>query len=144
MADRPCQQRPAAWVFRRAVEGQAINDVPLNRAESYPHRLKNPFRDFLDDCHDEPPDRADIDNVFFLNDRVRDGFRGYSFEGPFDGSWIAEDSSVYEEQHHKLEVVLSKEEIDKARELFVSIGNQLGQRAIFFEVRAGGEIIELD
>ena len=51
---------------------------------------------------------------------------------------------MYEERSHRLEVVILREEINKARQLFVSIGRQLGQRAIYFEVREGGEIIELD
>ncbi len=32
----------------------------------------------------------------------------------------------------------------EARELFVRIGKQLGQRAIYLEVREGGEIIDLN
>jgi hypothetical protein len=76
--------------------------------------------------------------------RVRDAFKGYSLEGPFDGAWVARDGRVYEERSHRLEVVILREEINKARQLFVSIGRQLGQRAIYFDVREGGEIIDVE
>ena len=33
--------------------------------------------------------------------------------------------------------------LSEARELFIRIGKQLGQHAIYFEVREGGEIIDL-
>jgi hypothetical protein len=36
------------------------------------------------------------------------------------------------------------ERVGEARELFIRVGKQLGQRAIYFEVREGGEIIDLD
>ena len=36
------------------------------------------------------------------------------------------------------------ERVGEARALFVRLGKQLGQRAIYFEVREGGEIIDLD
>ena len=36
------------------------------------------------------------------------------------------------------------ERLTEARESFMDIGRQLGQRAIYFEVRDGGEIIDLD
>jgi hypothetical protein len=75
--------------------------------------------------------------------RVFNAFRGYSLEGPFKGGWIAEDGEVYEEMSYRLEVVVPPERVKEARELFMSIGIQLRQRAIFFEVREGGEIIDL-
>ncbi|MBI2805551.1 MAG: hypothetical protein HYX68_11290 [Planctomycetes bacterium] len=76
--------------------------------------------------------------------RVRDAFRGYSFEGPFEGAWVAEDGEVYEEKSYRLEVVVAQNQVGEARELFVSIGTQLGQRAIFFELREGGEILDIE
>jgi hypothetical protein len=36
------------------------------------------------------------------------------------------------------------ERLTEAREVFMKIGSRLGQRAIYFEVRDGGEIIDLD
>ena len=77
-------------------------------------------------------------------DRVQRAFDGYSLDAPSDGAWIALDGKVYREKSQKLEVVVSKEDVDKARKLFMAIGKKLGQRAIYFEVREGGEIIDLD
>jgi hypothetical protein len=75
---------------------------------------------------------------------VRDTFGGYSLEGPFEGAWVAEDGRAYEETSYRLEVLVPPQRVDEARELFISIGKQLGQRAIYFEVRDAGEIIDLD
>jgi hypothetical protein len=75
---------------------------------------------------------------------VRDRFRGYSMEGPFAGAWVADDGRVYEETSYRLEVLVPPERVGEARELFTQIGVRLGQRAIYFEVREGGEIIDLD
>src|SRR4029453_9724291 len=72
--------------------------------------------------------------------RVCDAFGGYTLEGPFQGAWVADDGQRYEETSYRLEVIVAPEEVNEARELFVSIGAQLGQRAIYFEVREGGEI----
>jgi len=76
--------------------------------------------------------------------RVRDMFGGYTLEGPFPGAWVAADDRAYEETSYRLEVVVPPERISEARDLFMRIGKQLGQRAIYFEVREGGEIIDLD
>jgi hypothetical protein len=65
-------------------------------------------------------------------------------EGPYTGGWIADDGERYEEKSYRLEVVVAPEQLKEAREIFISIGNQLGQRAIYFEVRESGEIIHLD
>ncbi len=75
---------------------------------------------------------------------VRDTFGGYALEGPFEGSWVADDGRVYEETSYRLEVLVPPERVSEARALFMRIGRQLGQRAIYFEVREAGEIIELD
>lgn len=75
---------------------------------------------------------------------VRDTFGGYTLEGPFEGAWLAEDGRVYEESSYRLEIVVPPERVGEARELFMRAGKQLGQRAIYFEVRDSGEIIDLD
>jgi hypothetical protein len=76
--------------------------------------------------------------------RVRDSFGGYSLEGPFQGAWVGDDGRVYEETSYRLEVLVPSERVGEARALFILLGRQLGQRAIYFEVREGGEIIDLD
>lgn len=75
---------------------------------------------------------------------VRDTFGGYSLEGPFHGAWVASDGRVYEETSYRLEVVVPAERLNEARKLFMDVGSQLGQRAIYFEVREGGEILDLE
>ena len=75
---------------------------------------------------------------------VRDQFRGYTLEGPFQGAWVADDGRTYEETSYRLEVLVPAERLSEARALFIQIGRQLGQRAIYFEVRDEGEIIDLD
>jgi hypothetical protein len=75
---------------------------------------------------------------------VRDAFGGYTLEGPFKGVWVADDGQAYEETSYRLEVLLPPERVREARELFTRIGKRLGQRAIYFEVREGGEIIDLE
>jgi hypothetical protein len=75
---------------------------------------------------------------------VRDTFGGYTLEGPFQGAWVADDGHTYEETSYRLEVLVPAERLSEARELFIRIGKQLGQQAIYFEVREAGEIIDLD
>lgn len=75
---------------------------------------------------------------------IRDTFGGYSLEGPFTGAWVADDGEVYEETSYRLEVLIRPRQLKEARALFARIGKQLGQRAIYFEVREGGEIIDLE
>jgi hypothetical protein len=64
--------------------------------------------------------------------------------GPSAGAWVADDGRAYEETSYRLEVLVPAERLSEARELFTQIGKQLGQRAIYFEVREAGEIIDLD
>ena len=75
---------------------------------------------------------------------VRDSFGGYSLEGPFQGSWVADDGKVYEETSYRLEMIIEPGQLQEARELVIQIGRQLGQRAMYFEVREGGEIIDTE
>jgi hypothetical protein len=75
---------------------------------------------------------------------VRDALGGYTLEGPFEGAWVADDGRVYEETSYRLEVLVPAHRVSEARELFKGMGKQLGQRAIYFEVREAGEIIDLD
>jgi hypothetical protein len=64
--------------------------------------------------------------------RVRKELGASSLEGPFPGAWTASDGEVYEENSYKLEVVITRRRINDARKLFVGIGKQLGQRAVYY------------
>lgn len=75
--------------------------------------------------------------------QVRDTFGGYTLEGPFQGAWVADDGTVYEATSYRLEVIIEPGQLQVARELVIGIGKQLGQRAMYFEVREGGEIIDI-
>ena len=75
--------------------------------------------------------------------QVRDAFGGYTLEGPFQGAWGADDGTVYEETSYRLEVIIEPGQLQMARELVIGIGKQLDQRAMYFEVREGGEIIDI-
>lgn len=79
-----------------------------------------------------------------LLDAVQEEFGGYALEGPFPGAWVARDGKVHREKTHKLEVVVSKRKVKKACAMFRNIGAQLGQKAIYLEVRESGEIIDLE
>jgi hypothetical protein len=76
--------------------------------------------------------------------QVRDVFGGYTLEGPFQGAWVADDGKVYEETSYRLDVIIEPGQLQVARELVIGIGKQLGQRAMSFEVREGGEIIDIE
>ncbi len=78
-----------------------------------------------------------------LLSRVRAVFGGYSLEGPFEGSWVGGNGDVYDEKSYKLEIVVTRAEVKIARRLCIDIGKRLGQRAIYLEVREGGEIIDI-
>jgi hypothetical protein len=84
---------------------------------------------------------AELDRILRT---VRKKFSGYLFEGPARGAWVAADGTVYEEQSYKLEVMVPPKMVEKVLAQFRRIGKQLGQRAIYLEVREGGEIIDLE
>jgi len=96
-----------------------------------------------------PTHRNDGSRISLLERRsvpnlIRDTFGGYALEGPFVGAWVADDGRVYEETSYRLEVIVPPERVSEARALFKGVGKQLGQRAIYFEVRDAGEIIDLN
>ena len=57
---------------------------------------------------------------------------------------MADDGTVYEETSYRLEMLIEPGQLQMARELVISIGKQLGQRAMYFEVREGAEIIDIE
>ena len=75
---------------------------------------------------------------------VRDALGGYSLEGPFQGAWVADDGKVYEETSYRLEILIEPGKLQEARAMVLWIGKQLDQRAMYFEIREGGEIIDID
>ena len=77
--------------------------------------------------------------------QVWETFGGLSLDGPGSGVWVADDGAVYDETSYMLQVHCDRDRYQEARELVMQIGRQLGQRAMYFEVRYfdGVEIIDI-
>lgn len=77
--------------------------------------------------------------------QVWETFGGLSIDGPGSGVWIADDGAIYEENSYVLQVHCDRSQYHEARELIISIGRQLGQRAMYFEVRYfdGVDIVDI-
>ncbi len=69
-------------------------------------------------------------------------FGGYTLGNPESGSWI-EGGIRYAETSCRLEVVIAAGRIAEAREFVIWSGKELHQLAMFFEIRDGGEIIDI-
>jgi len=70
-------------------------------------------------------------------------FSGWTLEEAAEGAWTDEDGKVYSERSRRLEVACQRGDYPAARELVLTIGRRLGQKAMYFEVRYfdGVEII---
>jgi hypothetical protein len=77
--------------------------------------------------------------------QIWEAFGGLSLDGPGSGVWVADDGTIYEEASYMVQVHCDRSQYHEARALVVSIGRQLGQRAMYFEVRYfdGVEIIDI-
>jgi hypothetical protein len=75
--------------------------------------------------------------------QVHDAFGGYTLEGPFQGAWVVDDGKVYEETSYRLEVIIEPGQLQVARELVISIGKQLGQRAMYFKFAQAARLLIL-
>ena len=79
-------------------------------------------------------------------DQLAVQFGGCSEEGLTKGQWIdPNDSILYRDQCKRISVVCDNSLLDEAREAVIRIGKQLGQRAMYFEVRDydGVQILEM-
>jgi hypothetical protein len=73
-------------------------------------------------------------------------FGGCSDEGITKGQWIdPADTVLYRDQCKRVSVVCDNSMLDEAREAVIQIGQELGQRAMYFEVRDydGVQILEM-
>jgi hypothetical protein len=73
-------------------------------------------------------------------DRIIDGlafrFNGCSDEGVTKGQWLdPKDSRLYRDESRRVSVVCDNSLLDEARQSVIKIGKELGQRAMYFEVR---------
>ena len=85
------------------------------------------------------------DELEAIKRQVWEAFGGLSLDGPGQGVWLADDGTVYDETSYMLQVYCDRDRYQEARDLVIRIGRQLGQRAMYFEVRYfdGVEIIDI-
>jgi hypothetical protein len=80
-----------------------------------------------------------------ITDEVFEAFGGCTLEGPGTGVWKDDEGKVYAEQSFRLEVACERSQYLEARGIVLRIGQRLGQKAMYFEVRYfdGVEILEV-
>ena len=63
-------------------------------------------------------------------------FSGCSDEGVTKGQWLdPKDSQLYRDESRRVSVVCSNDLLLEARQAVIRIGKEIGQRAMYFEVR---------
>jgi hypothetical protein len=63
-------------------------------------------------------------------------FRGCSDEGVTKGQWLdPKDSQLYRDESRRISVVCENRLLFDAQQAVIKIGKELGQRAMYFEVR---------
>lgn len=82
--------------------------------------------------------------------RITDGlafqFRGCSDEGVTKGQWLdPQHSRLYRDESQRISVVCSNDRLDEAKQAVIKIGIELGQKAMYFEVRDydGVQLLEI-
>ena len=92
--------------------------------------------------HRNDGSRVSRQELHAIIERVQRAFDGYSLDSPSDGVWVASDGQVYREKSQKLEVVVSREEVEKARDfLSPSEDNSASERSILKFVRVERSLI---
>ncbi len=63
-----------------------------------------------------------------------------------DGHWVDEEGKHYHDRGIKVTVACPRERLEEAKEVVRAIGKQLGQKAMYFEVRYydGVQILKID
>lgn len=73
-------------------------------------------------------------------------FRGCSDEGLTKGQWLdPQDSRLYRDESQRISVVCSNDRLWEAQQAVIKIGMELGQLAMYFEVRDydGVQLLEI-
>jgi hypothetical protein len=73
---------------------------------------------------------------------IRSTFGGFTAT-PCWGQW-KDNGKVYDEGNTRIDVICRADQVGSAKNLFVAIGRRLGQLAIYWECRDGGEILSLE
>jgi hypothetical protein len=68
---------------------------------------------------------------------LRSQFGGVSAEGEIEGQWVDDDGTVHRDRSLKVTVACDRERLHEAEEAVKKIGRQLGQKAMYFEIRHG-------
>ena len=95
----------------------------------------------FNDGHDVPAEQIDriLDHFTFL-------FGGCSDEGITKGQWLdPKDQTLYRDESRRITVSCDNRLLWEAQQAVVRIGKELGQRAMYFEVRDydGVQILEV-
>lgn len=78
-----------------------------------------------------PPEKIDR-----LIDSLARKFNGCSDEGLTKGQWLdPKDARLYRDESRRVTVVCANDQLWRAQKAVIRIGQQLGQRAMYFEVR---------
>lgn len=78
-------------------------------------------------------DQAEIDQILF---DLALQFGGWTHEGITVGHWVdPKDGTHYQDEGLKISVVCGNDQLSSAEAAVRQIGTQLGQRAMYFEIR---------
>src|SRR5438309_8433666 len=85
----------------------------------------------FNDGRDVPPEQ--INRII---DELAARFKGCSDEGVTKGQWLdPKDARIYRDESRRVTVVCDNAQLWEAQEAVIKIGQDLGQRAMYFEVR---------
>jgi hypothetical protein len=77
-----------------------------------------------------------IQQINAIVDRLTLRFGGCSDEGVTKGQWLdPKDARLYRDESRRISVVCDNKLLEEARQAVIYIGKELGQRAMYFEVR---------
>jgi hypothetical protein len=79
--------------------------------------------------------------------QLRERFGGVTIDGEVEGHWVdPSDGKHYRERSLKITVACDRERLHEAEDVVREIGRQLGQKAMYFEVRYydGVRILRID
>ncbi len=77
-----------------------------------------------------------LEQISRIIDELAAQFNGCSDEGITKGQWLdPKDSRLYRDESRRITVVCKNEQLREAEQAVIKIGQELGQRAMYFEVR---------
>lgn len=77
-----------------------------------------------------------LEQIDRIIDELAAQFNGCSEEGVTKGQWLdAKDARLYRDESRRITVVCNNAQLREAEQAVIKIGQELGQRAMYFEVR---------